>query len=168
MPVWLHGCSVKWLFAMRHIVSLIVVGAALSAAGCATHNAALSTTTNAPIPVTLSVSDFESSTFHFQISRSELLQTPKWRDGRQFPPLSPRKAETAALRRAQQLRPDVSKWNLEEISLLRWAWPDDDRWYYLVTFWRGDIAITGLPYFLRIPVLMDGTAVQAVNRPEKK
>ena len=153
---------------MHRIVSLIVVGASLGAAGCATHKAAFSTATNAPDAVALSISDFESSTFHFQISRSELLQTPKWRDSRQFPPLSPRKAEAAALRRAQQLRPDVSKWNLEGICLLRWAWADDDRSYYLVTFWRGDIAITGLPYFLRIPVLMDGTAVQAVNRPDKK
>jgi hypothetical protein len=45
---------------------------------------------------------------------------------------------------------------------------DDDVWYYLVTFSRGDIALAGLPYRLQVPVLMDGRAPPATTTPKEK
>ena len=86
----------------------------------------------------------------------------QWKPEAEFPPLSPRKAERAALQRAQQLRPDVKKWHRESICLHE---SGDDAWFYLVRFWRGDIVIIGLPSFLDVPVLMDGPAPPATADP---
>jgi len=108
----------------------------------------------------LSDSDFEGVTYIFQTTRSSIRSTPKWKPNEEFPPLSPRKAEAAALGRAHQLRPDVSTWNTESICL---NYIGDD-WFYLVKLWRADIAITGLPYFLEVPVLMDGNALPAKKK----
>jgi hypothetical protein len=114
---------------------------------------------------TLSLPEFEGALYFFQTAQSALAKTPRWRPQAEFPPLSPRKAEAAALQRAQQIRPDVRKWRRESISLHE---SGDGDWYYLVTFWRGDIAIAGLPYFLQVPVLMDGHALPATINPKKK
>jgi hypothetical protein len=51
---------------------------------------------------------------------------------------------------------------------IRNRWLDDDRWYYVVSFSPGDYPIVGVSMRLHVPVLMDGTAVQAANRPEKR
>ena len=109
-------------------------------------------------------SDFEDVTYSFQTNRGALRRTPRWKSDAEFPPLSPRRAGRAALLRAQQLRPDVQKWRLESICLDE---SGDDAWYYLFTFARGDIPITGLPQFLQVPVLMDGLALPATI-PENK
>ena len=113
--------------------------------------------------VTLGIPEFEGALYFFQTTRGVLRQTPQWKPEAEFPPLSPRRAERAALQRAQQLRPDVKKWHRESICLRESA---GDAWYYEVTFWRGDIAITGLPSLLRVPVLMDGQALPATADPK--
>ena len=115
--------------------------------------------------VTLSLPDFEGVLYFFQTTRGSLRATPKWKSDAEFPPLSPRRAEEVALQRAQQMRPDVLKWHRENISLQE---SDHDAWFYLVRFWRGDRAITGLPHFLDVPVLMDGRALPATTKPGKK
>lgn len=109
--------------------------------------------------------EFEGEVFYFDFESSALDSAPKWSAKADFPPLSPRKAEAVALNWAQSVRPDVTKWLLESISLEpRNGLDDDGCWYYVVTFSRGDIAVTGLPYFLRVPVLMSGRVVQALTR----
>lgn len=113
--------------------------------------------------VTLSLPDFEGTLYFFQTTRGSLRATPKWKTDAAFPPLSPRRAETAALKRAQQVRPDVQKWYRESISLME---SGDDAWFYLVRFWQGDVGITGLPHFLDVPVLMDGRALPAITKPK--
>lgn len=121
--------------------------------------------TNLQEVVTLCLPEFERVLYFFQTTRGAMLKAPPWEASREFPPLSPRAAEAAALRRAMQLRPEISKWHRENIILRQW---EDDYWYYMVTFWPGDVAITGLPSYLEVPVLMNGQAVEAKNKPERK
>jgi hypothetical protein len=114
--------------------------------------------------VTLSLSQFEQVLYFFQATRGEIRRTPEWRQDSAFPPLSPRLAETAALLEAGRLRPDVQKWHRESISLQE-TW--DGRWMYVVRLWRGDVAYTGLPPFLDVPVLMDGHAIEGATKERK-
>ena len=115
--------------------------------------------------VILSLSDFEGALYFFQTTRGSLRATPRWKSGAEFPPLSPRRAAEVALQRAQQIRPDVRKWHRASICLHQ---SDDYTWFYLVRFWRADISIAGSPYFLDVPVLMDGRALPATTRPKEK
>jgi hypothetical protein len=115
--------------------------------------------------VTLCLPDFEGVLFFFQTTRGHLRKTPMWKPEVEFPPLSPRKAEAAALQRARQIRPDVIKWHLDSICLHE---SGDDAWFYIVTFSRGDIVTAGLPSFLQVPVLMDGEALPPTRTPKKE
>lgn len=117
----------------------------------------------------LSVSEFEGRLYFFYVNSSDLDSGPKWLGSAPFPPLSPRHAESAARAEAQRIRPDVTKWLLDSIKLVPIRSLDNPEvWYYCVRLWRGDIAITGLPYFLEIPVLMDGRAVAASTKERPK
>ena len=107
--------------------------------------------------VALGLSVFEGKTYFFETTEAVLNGTPRWNTNADFPPLSPRKAEAAARSEAQQLRPDVATWWLETIELRPII---DGCWCYAVRLTRGDVAITGMPYFLTVPVLMSGQAVQ--------
>ena len=105
----------------------------------------------------LDVSEFEGNVWFFETTEAVLNRTPRWETNAEFPPLSPRKAEVAARAEAQRLRPDVKVWSLDTVELRPVI---DDCWCYVVGLHRGDIAITGKPYFLKVPVLMNGQAVQ--------
>jgi hypothetical protein len=108
--------------------------------------------------------DFENVLFFFETTHGEIRKTPEWKESAEFPPLSPRRAEASALQVAMKMRPDVQVWRFEEIRLLK-TW--EDRWMYLVRFQRGDVAVTGLPYFLDIPVLMNGRAIEGTRSRRK-
>jgi hypothetical protein len=112
-----------------------------------------------PTTETVGVSDFEGSTYLFESTKAILDKTPRWKDGEDFPPLPPRKAETVARKEAQRLRPDVNSWGMDSIQLNQ---INHECWCYVIRLYRTDIAITGLPYepYLDVPVLMDGQAVR--------
>ena len=105
------------------------------------------------------MSTFEGANYFFETTQGVIDAAPKWKANEAFPPLSPRKAMVAALREVKRLRPDVAEWNLERVAL---EGRDSAFWFYEVTFTRSDVPYTGLPYFLHVPVLMDGTAVRGV------
>ncbi len=108
----------------------------------------------------LSTSDFEGVTYDFAISDALLRQTSSWRAEKDPLPLTPSKAKSLAIDEAHRLRPDVGSWWVDEVEL---HWVVEDSWYYLITLSRRDIAITGMPFFLKVPVLMDGVAVHPVS-----
>jgi hypothetical protein len=119
-------------------------------------------------------SEFEGVTYSFGTTTSAFKATPNWNESDDFPPLSPRKAAFAAFEEAKRLRPDVSEWRVETVTL-DGLW---NHWIYRVQLARNDRVPTGevrvyssgytntnaseihLP--LIVPVLMDGTAVHGV------
>jgi hypothetical protein len=115
--------------------------------------------------VRLCFSDFGARTYFFEVTLGSLRATPRWKPSAKFPPLPPREAEAAALQRAQQMRPDVRSWSRESISLRETG---DGEWFYVVTFTPSDEAVIGVPYFLDVPVLMDGRTVPATLHPTSK
>ena len=121
--------------------------------------------------VNLSMSEFEGVLYFFHTTRGSLRKAPKWNASVEFPPLSPRRAQEAAWNRARQMRPDVSRWYRDSISLHPFGKSlylfDTDTWFYLVRFSRADVPTTGLPFFLDVPVLMDGRALTPSVGPLK-
>jgi hypothetical protein len=104
----------------------------------------------------LELSTFEGKHYFFEVTEAVLNGTPRWKENVAYPPLSPRDAEAAARAELQLLRPDVGAWMLVHIVLRQII---GQCWCYVVVFHRGDIAITGLPEYLSVPVLMNGQAV---------
>jgi hypothetical protein len=115
--------------------------------------------------VLLRLSSFEGVDYFFYTTRSVLLSAPRWTERMQYPPLSPRKAEAAAMQRAAQIRPDVVKWRRGFISLEETY---EDCWFYVFRFSRFDTAYTGLPPVLEVPVTMSGYALEAKTVPDTK
>ena len=119
--------------------------------------------------VNLSMSQFEGVLYFFRTSRGSLRKTPKWNRSAEFPPLSPRRAQEAAWNRVRQLRPDVRSWYRESISLHPFGNSlydfNTDEWFYVVQFSRADVPVTGVPFYLDVPVLMDGRALTASTGP---
>ena len=109
----------------------------------------------------LDLSEFEGTVYFFETTEAVLNSAPRWNTNAAFPPLSPRKAEEVARAEAQRLRPDVTAWRLDTIELRPII---DDCWCYVAELSRADIAFTGKPYFLKIPVLMNGQAVQGATQ----
>lgn len=108
--------------------------------------------------VELSYSDFYRQ-YLFCTTRGALRATPKWEPEAAFPPLPPKRAVEAAIRSVAYI--GVSSWNIEHIALKE---AGEGRWMYLVRMTEADIAITGVPFFIEVPVLMDGVAVEASHR----
>jgi hypothetical protein len=146
--------------------SLILI--ALVCAACQqTHShllttASLAATNDMVVPPVLS--EFEGSLYCFQTTQSAVEAAPQWKARAEFPPLSPRRAAAAALKEAGRLRPDVSVWRVESIALQPCG--GENYWIYRVVLWRGDIAITGLPSFLEIPLLMNGKVIHPARNPK--
>jgi hypothetical protein len=109
------------------------------------------------------LSNFEGVSYFFEATRAEIRRTPEWKGSVEFPPLPPRRAEAAALLVVRKLRPDVQKWSRESISLKQIS---GGRWMYVVRFWRGDVGLAGVPYYLNVPVLMDGHAIEGTLKPK--
>jgi hypothetical protein len=105
--------------------------------------------------------DFEGVAYHFYTTKGAVRRAPRWAATADCAPLPPRKAHAAALAVARAIRPDVSDWYTEAISLEPWGGELD--WIYTVRFTRADIPMTGQPSVLEVPVLMDGTAPRTTS-----
>jgi hypothetical protein len=114
--------------------------------------------------VTVSMSSFERR-YIFQSTLGKIRLSPEWTESAEFPPLSPRRAQSAALLVAKRMRPDVQDWRLDSISLKETF---DGRRMYLVRFWRGDVNYGAIVPYLDIPVLMDGSAIEGLTRDQAK
>jgi hypothetical protein len=80
-----------------------------------------------------------------------------WRAELERLPLSPQRAEEAAIAEARQLRPDIGAWSCNFLWLER---VDTNAWFYVVTLFRSDVPWAGHPDSLTIPVLLNGAAVE--------
>jgi hypothetical protein len=100
------------------------------------------------------------------VTREALERTPAWRPALDGPPLSAGRALAAADAVAAELLTDTAdfKWELVRVELVpmrgnKWIWI----MCYEAAFQGG--SGTGAPFFLHVPVLMDGTVVQPVKEP---
>jgi len=157
---------------MKHCLLLSIL---LLAASCATNpepcangpwDGPLLDATGQPFPepneIELSFSIFENQKFTFLIPTAHFKAAPKWDPKGADVPLLPGAAYRSALALAQMVRPDVRRWNLEDITLEERG---ACRWIYMVRLWRGDQAGGGMPFYLKVPVLMDGTAARPRIEP---
>jgi hypothetical protein len=104
-------------------------------------------------------SQFAGTTYEFAVSDAFLRNTSRWRAEKELLPVTPNQAEQAAIAEARRLRPEVSDWSLEDMTLRRVG---DECWYYEVLLARADQVVIGIPppaFSLKIPVLMNGAAV---------
>ena len=84
------------------------------------------------------------------------MKAPRWETKEEFPPLSPRKASEIALAQAKALRPDITLWELDRISLEPLG---DGDWIYLVIYLDGSDPAGGNVWELAIPIYLDGSTV---------
>ena len=93
--------------------------------------------------------------------------TPKWKRGRSPIPLSASRAIILADHMRIQLLKDYhvsqsyDRWELERLSLVPF---DEGYWYWTVSF-SETTTMLGKPFYIEIPVLMDGTVVVPENEP---
>lgn len=97
---------------------------------------------------------FEGVTYSFGTHWSDFSSTPNWNESDGFPPLSARKAVSVALDELKKMRPDVSAWGVETVTLDH----IEMHWFYRVRCARNDGVGTGI-HSIAVPVLLDGTAV---------
>jgi hypothetical protein len=109
-------------------------------------------------------SKFAGVTYEYAVSEELLHRTSRWRAENDPLPFTPNQAEKVATEEARRLRPDVASWMTEDMVLRRVS---DECWYYEVLLLRADQVIIGLPpsdFFLKVPVLTSGTAVQPLPK----
>jgi len=87
-------------------------------------------------------------------------RTPAWKASEEYPPLSPRRAETLATKKLKDLLNDPEKWSRGKIILTDSG--DNIHWYYVVEF-ENHIGEGTQPPKMRIVVLMDGTIPEPLS-----
>src|SRR5260370_32794682 len=99
--------------------------------------------------------------YYVRITDEAFQKSPAWSAEAENPPLSARKAVRLANERRAKLVPDTKdwKWKLMSIQLCP---HHDDRWYWIVEYveWPRTGGIQGMPGYLKLAVLMDGTVVE--------
>jgi hypothetical protein len=113
--------------------------------------------------------------FAFTVGEADIRKAPQWGEGDDNPPLSARKALKAANDELKGLVPQTADWTLESLNLHKWR-GDDSRWYYIASFVAKPqrekptalFTSDGQPRSLRIPILMNGTAVHPEVTPWKR
>ena len=110
------------------------------------------------------ISDTIGKTFYFEVTGEGLLKTPIWKADADSPPLAPRKADQLATEKFRQLISDAAEWKRERITLEDAG--DGLHCIYIVRFTYAGIS-AGLPPFLDVVVLMDGTVVEPKVRENK-
>jgi hypothetical protein len=91
-----------------------------------------------------------------------LLKPSTWHAERAPLPLSPRRAEEIAAKEAHLIRPDVPGWRPFGVELSELD-SGADCWTYVITLIREDF-LMGQPESLKVPVLMNGSAVHPVSQ----
>jgi hypothetical protein len=103
--------------------------------------------------------------YEFKVSQPDILRTPVWAPGADFPPLSARNAQQVARRQMQQLLDGgKGQWELRETTIVDMG--DGMHFVYVIQFeppsdGQGCIGCE----FMRILVLMDGTVPKPMVKP---
>ena len=103
--------------------------------------------------------------YEFKVSQANIVRTPVWAPGADFPPLSARKAQDIARREMQELlRSGKQPWELRETSIADIG--DSMHFVYVVQFEpASDGQGCTMCDFMRILVLMDGTVPKPIVKP---
>jgi hypothetical protein len=102
--------------------------------------------------------------YESKISEADILRTPVWDAGADFPPLSARKAQQIAQREFQQLAGKTKHpWAVRETTIIDVG---DEHFVYVIQLeqWPPEKACT-MCDFMRIIVLMDGTVPKPIITP---
>ena len=103
--------------------------------------------------------------FMSRITRDQLVRTPAWDNGSEFPPLSPRKAEDQARAMLKKILGE-RRWTEADIDLKPFDVTADDgnhrvvRWLYVLHFGLVNDVDNNAGGAFNIIVLMDGTAIE--------
>jgi hypothetical protein len=103
--------------------------------------------------------------YEFKVSEADILRTPVWDAGADFPPLSARKAQEMARRKMQELLGSAKQqWVLRETTIADMG--DGMHFVYVIPFeppsdGQGCIGCD----FIRILVLMDGSVPKPIVKP---
>ncbi len=98
--------------------------------------------------------------FVVTLTDQALQRSPAWRPTDANPPISARTAMSLAEREKRKLVKDANgwTWHLESAALVP---RDSDRWYWRVRYTADNVhGIGGLPPYLSLAVLMDGTVIE--------
>jgi hypothetical protein len=99
--------------------------------------------------------------YDFTVTTEEMTKSPVWGEQDENPPLSARRAMQIARKRLDELIPDAKDWKFEDLSMYEWK---DGHWLDLIEFEDigppGETHYNGPSITMRIPVLMNGVAIQ--------
>jgi hypothetical protein len=103
--------------------------------------------------------------YEFTASQADILRTPIWTPGADFPPLSARKAQEIARREMQELLGSgKQQWELRETTIANMG--DGRHFVYIIQFEPPpDAQACTMCDFIRILVLMDGTVPKPIVKP---
>jgi hypothetical protein len=105
-------------------------------------------------------STYKGRQYEFRVTDSQINKTPEWKESRENPPLSPRKAVSSARRRLSKLVQDAKDWEVDKLSLESVG--KKGMWIYIVElrppFPPG--GLEGVLPSLKIVVLMDGESIE--------
>jgi len=103
--------------------------------------------------------------YEFTVSQADILRTPIWTSGAEFPPLSARKAQDIARQKMQELLGSgKQQWELRETTILDMG--DGMHFVYAIQFEPpSDGQSCTMCDFMRILVLMDGTVPKPIVKP---
>lgn len=106
------------------------------------------------------VSTFNGTNYRSLVLESDLVNQPKWKATDEYPPLSPRQAESAGKAKVHEMFPSTDAWKVNKISLMRVG--DPGNWIYIV-----QLTSTQKPYAgghfesIELVVLMDGRRIES-------
>ena len=107
-------------------------------------------------------SDHAGERYDFTVLHTQLLATPDWPQSADNPPLAPRQALAYARADLAKFLPDAAQWVHPQIALQEVGAPD--KWIYIIRF-EGPLPAgvsDGAVDTMRVPVLMNGTAIGPV------
>ena len=136
---------------MRALVLLLLLVAAFPASG------GLMTSYSA-------IGKMDDKHYEFKVSQADILRTPVWTPGADFPPLSARKAQEIARREMQELLGSgKEQWLIRETTIADMG--DGMHFVYVIQF-EPPLGVSCIGCeFIRILVLMDGTVPKPIVKP---
>jgi hypothetical protein len=111
------------------------------------------------------IGKMDEKQYKFTVSQADILRTPIWTPGADFPPLSARKAQEIARREMQALfGSGKQQWELRETTIANMG--DGMHFVYAIQFEPpSDAQACTMCDFMRILVLMDGTVPKPIIKP---
>lgn len=113
------------------------------------------------------VNQFGHTRYRSLVMEGDLINTPKWQEHEDFPPLSPRRAEAKARAELRTTLPAIREWRLVEFSLQRVG--SSDNWIYIVEMKPSlqKETVNGQVDSIEIVVLMNERAIKPKEEKNK-